>query len=174
MSLNVSCLALFTPFVPALRHTYVAPIANVPDTEGAGGDAESVYRALVGLGNVVAHIRPKRRVVSPSHALPALHPLVVSSPPDTSSRPPSHAHTVPHVGSERGRAPGVKRPIAERARSLLSPYHPSYSLSNVFPASPSPRAAQRTIHYPQPYDSAAYRPRAPAPQSDGTTPSLPR
>ncbi|KAF7331338.1 Phospholipase A-2-activating protein [Mycena kentingensis (nom. inval.)] len=44
MLLNVSCLSLFTSFVPALRHTYVAPIANVPDTEGAGGDAESVYR----------------------------------------------------------------------------------------------------------------------------------
>ncbi|KAF7329301.1 Phospholipase A-2-activating protein [Mycena kentingensis (nom. inval.)] len=53
MLLNVSCLSLFTSFVPALRHTYVAPIANVPDTEGAGGDAESVYRALVGLGNIV-------------------------------------------------------------------------------------------------------------------------
>ncbi|KAF7329299.1 Phospholipase A-2-activating protein [Mycena kentingensis (nom. inval.)] len=65
MSLNVSCLALFTPFVPALRHTYVAPIANVPDTEGAaGGDAESVYRALVGLGNVVYASRPHGRPLS--------------------------------------------------------------------------------------------------------------
>ncbi|KAF7311257.1 Phospholipase A-2-activating protein [Mycena kentingensis (nom. inval.)] len=53
MLLNVSCLSLFTPLVPALRYTHLALIADVLDTERAGGDAESVYRALVGLGNVV-------------------------------------------------------------------------------------------------------------------------
>ncbi|KAF7329296.1 Phospholipase A-2-activating protein [Mycena kentingensis (nom. inval.)] len=81
MLLNVSCLSLFTSFVPALRHTYVAPIANVPDTEGAGGDAESVYRALVGLGNVVS-------AFSLAHWLTA--PARSSTAPSRSSTAPSH------------------------------------------------------------------------------------
>ncbi|KAJ7073982.1 phospholipase A-2-activating protein [Mycena amicta] len=51
MLLNVSCLSLFTPLDSASRSVHLNMIAQVLDTEKS--DSESVYRALVGLGNVV-------------------------------------------------------------------------------------------------------------------------
>ncbi|KAF7322314.1 Phospholipase A-2-activating protein [Mycena chlorophos] len=51
MVLNVSCLTLFTPLDAASRSVHLSMIADVLSTEKT--DSESVYRALVGLGNVV-------------------------------------------------------------------------------------------------------------------------
>ncbi|KAJ6531209.1 WD40-repeat-containing domain protein [Mycena capillaripes] len=51
MLLNVSCVTLFTPLDAASRSLHVSMIFSVLEEEKS--DSESVYRALVGLGNVI-------------------------------------------------------------------------------------------------------------------------
>ncbi|KAF7295597.1 Phospholipase A-2-activating protein [Mycena indigotica] len=51
MLLNVSCISLFTPMDSTTRSAHLTMIAEVLTTEKS--DSESVYRALVGLGNIV-------------------------------------------------------------------------------------------------------------------------
>ncbi|KAJ7940186.1 phospholipase A-2-activating protein [Mycena leptocephala] len=51
MLLNVSCVTLFTPLDAASRSLHVSMIFQVLEEEKS--DSESLYRALVGLGNVI-------------------------------------------------------------------------------------------------------------------------